>query len=127
MGCPVELTEAELQVICVVWSLGEVSARKVVETLVRECDYSASTAYTLVYRCIKKGALGRRDPGFVLTPLVEREEVQDYETRRLADRLFDGSVDELFAALVDRRKVSRKAVERMGALIDSYEGENATD
>ena len=115
----IELTETELQVMRVVWSLGEVSARKVVEALERECDYSASTTYTLVYRCIKKGALGRRDPGFVLTPLVGCEEVQDYETRRLADRLFDGSVDDLFAALVDRRKVSRKAVERMRNLIDA--------
>ena len=54
-------------------------------------------------------------------PLVSREEMQELETRRLADKLFDGSVDSLFAALIDRHEVSDGAVLRLRRLIDAYE------
>ena len=121
MGAKVELTEAEMQVMGVVWSGKDVVAKQVVDELGKVCGYSPSTAYTLIYRCIKKGAIERQDPGFILQPLVSREEMQDFETRRLADRLFGGSLDNLFAALIDRREISGEAVERLRGMIDDYE------
>ena len=119
-----ELTDPELRVMRVVWDAGEIEAKGVVAALQQECAYNASTTYTLVYRCIKKALLGRRDPGFVLYPLVSREEVQDSGAVQLADRLFEGSVDKLFAALVDHKMVSDDAIERMRAMIAAYESAN---
>ncbi len=104
-----------------VWNQGEVSAKDVIASLSQTSCYSSSTVYTLIYRCIKKGAIERKDPGFILMPLVSREEMQELETRRLADKLFDGSVDSLFAALIDRHEVSDGAVLRLRRLIDAYE------
>mgnify|MGYP004514303701 FL=1 len=124
MGAKVELTEAEMQVMGVVWAGEDVTAKQVVDGLGQACGYSSSTSYTLIYRCIKKGAITRQDPGFILKPLVSREEMQDFETRRLADRLFDGSLDNLFAALIDRREISGEAVERLRGMIDDYEKSN---
>ena len=124
MGAKVELTEAEMQVMGVVWAGEDVTAKQVVDGLGQTCGYSSSTSYTLIYRCIKKGAITRQDPGFILKPLVSREEMQDFETRRLADRLFDGSLDNLFAALIDRREISGEAVERLRGMIDDYEKSN---
>lgn len=115
------MTDPETCVMHAVWNAGEIDARSVVEMLEVQCGYSASTVYTLIYRCLKKGLLIRHDPGFVLTAAVSREEVQDIETDQLADKLFEGSVDSLFAALVDRRRVSPEAIERMRRLIDEYE------
>ncbi len=121
MGAKVELTEAETQVMDAVWAGEDVPAKQVVDALAQTCGYSSSTAYTLIYRCIKKGAIERQDPGFILKPLVSRAEMQDFETRRLADRLFDGSLDNLFAALVDRREISGETIERLRNMIDDYE------
>lgn len=116
-----ELTDPELRVMNAVWDAGEIDAKGVVADLLDAYGYSASTTYTLIYRCIKKGLLLRRDPGFMLSSLVSREEVQDRGAVQLADRFFEGSVDKLFAALVDRRLVTDDAIARMRAMIDDYE------
>ena len=121
MDGQVELTGPEMQGMKVVWEKEDVTAKQVTSELEQACGYSSSTSYTLIYRCIKKGAIARRDPGFILKPLVSREEMQDFETRRLADRLFDGSLDNLFAALIDRCEISGEAVERLRGMVDDYE------
>lgn len=121
MKSRMDLTEPELQVMQVVWHCDGVSAKDVIASLSETSCYSASTVYTLIYRCIKKGAIERRDPGFILVPLVSREEMQESETRKLADKLFDGSVDSLFTTLIDRHEISDETVRRLRNLIDAYE------
>ena len=121
MAVDKNLTDPELRVMNVVWDSGEIEAKGVVAALLHECTYNASTTYTLIYRCMKKGLLARRDPGFILWALISREDIQDSGAAQLADRLFDGSVDKLFAALVDHKMVSSAALERMRAMIQNYE------
>ena len=36
--------------------------------------------------------------------LIAKEQVQDLETDELIDKIYDGSVDKLFAALLGRKK-----------------------
>lgn len=115
------LSDSELKVMNVIWqSGGEVPARAVVDALSQSDGLSASAAYTLVYRCIKKGAVERVDPGFVCRSKVSRQEVQDEQTDSLVSRLFDGSVDKLFSALIDRRRVSAEEVARLRSSIENY-------
>ncbi len=115
------LTEPETQVMSVAWENGSVSAKEVIAKLQETCGYSSSTSYTLIYRCIKKGALKRSDPGFVLTPVVSRQDIQDEQTRQLVDRLFDGSIDNLFSALIDRKQITPETVHRMMGMLEEYE------
>ena len=117
----INLTEPELQVMQAVWAQEGIPAKDVTVALAQSCDYSPSTAYTLIYRCIKKGALSREDPGFLLNALVSREQAQRAETKKLVDRLYEGSIDNLFAALIDRWEVSPGLIERLRADIDDYE------
>lgn len=115
------LSDSELRVMSVIWRAGgQAEARTVIDALSREDGLSSSAAYTLIYRCIKKGAIERVDPGFVCRATISQQQMQDEQTNELANRLFDGSIDKLFATLVDRRRVSTDEVERLRATIDSY-------
>lgn len=117
----VELSDAELDVMGAVWDAGgEAAAIDVCKAFESKAGASRSATYTLIYRCIKKGALERVDPGFVCRAKVSRDQMQDEQTNRLADKLFEGSLDNLFAALVDRKKVSVRALERARAALDEY-------
>lgn len=53
--------------------------------------------------------------------LIPREEVQAAETDELIDRIYDGSVDKLFAALLGRKKLSSEQIERLKQLVDELE------
>lgn len=114
----VQLSDSELRVMTIVWREGGASARHIADVLAHEVGYSASATYTLISRCIKKGALRRRDPGYVCQALVSQEEVQNIQTDALVDRLFEGSADKLFSALVSRKRVSQKEIDRLRTMID---------
>ena len=101
-----KLFDSELKIMQVLWHEGDVPARYVAEVLNREVGWNVNTTYTLIKRCIKKGAVERSEPGFRCHALVRQEEVQHAETDELIDKIFDGSADKLFASLLSRNKIS---------------------
>lgn len=118
----VALASAELKVMDVVWQNGGTCpARLVVTTVAQLHGYSYSASYTLITRCIKKGALERVEPGYTCRALVSRQEIRDEETDGLIDRFFGGSSSQLLAALVDRGKISTDDIERLRALADGID------
>lgn len=116
------LSDSELRVMDVVWQQGgETTARHIGEELAERFGYSLSATYTLIGRCIKKGALQRIEPGYQCRALVTQETVQNEETDGLIDRLFGGSADRLFAALVSRKKVSHEEIDRLRQMADDLD------
>ena len=67
----------------VLWRDGDVPAKYIAKLLTEELGWNVNTTYTLIKRCIKKGAIERSDPGFMCHALVPKEEVQEAETNNL--------------------------------------------
>ena len=107
-----KLFDSELKVMQVLWHEGDVSARQIAEVLNKEVGWNINTTYTLIKRCIKKGAILRSEPGFLCHALVRQEEVQQAETDELIDKIFDGSADKLFASLLSWNKISEEQLKR---------------
>ena len=116
-----KLQDAELKVMNVIWREQPVKASEVVKILAGQTGWNMNTTYTLIKRCIAKGALERSEPGFVCRALVSKEDVQREETDRLIDRIFDGSADKLFAALLGRKRLSDEEIEKLRAIIGELE------
>lgn len=112
------MTEAEIRVMEVLWKGGELPAGQIARTLQAEVGWNRNTTYTLLGRCIDKEAVARRDPGFLCRALISRESVQKEEAEALAQRLFDGSQELLFASMLGGRKLTPEEAARLHALID---------
>lgn len=80
-----------------------------------------NTTYTLIKRCMKKGAIARSEPNFMCHALIPKEEVQEAETDELINKIYDGSVDKLFAALLGRKKLSEDQIEQLKAIVGELE------
>ena len=119
----VKLFDSELKVMDVLWREGEVPARAVVDELAQTMDYKSSTTYTLITRCIAKGAIERVEPGYRCRALIAQDDVQASETDEFIDRIFNGSVDKLFSSLIKRKKISAEEFARLSALIDEAEAQ----
>lgn len=50
-----------------------------------------------------------------------KEDVQETETNELINKIYDGSVDKLFAALLGRKKLSTEQIEKLKQIVDSLE------
>ncbi len=111
------LVDSELKVMDVLWKEGVSTAKHVSDVMTARYGWNINTTYTLLKRCIKKGAVERRDPNFVCIPRIRREVVQAQETDELLDKVFDGSVDLLVASLLDRRKLSQDQIARMRRML----------
>ena len=116
-----KLQDAELKVMHVIWREEPVKASRIVKILAGETGWNMNTTYTLIKRCIAKGAVERSEPGFVCRALVSKEDVQRAETDRLIDRIFDGSADKLFAALLGRKQLSDEEIQKLRAIIGELE------
>ena len=80
-----------------------------------------NTTYTLIKRCIKKGAIERSEPNFMCHALIPKEEVQEAETKELVDKIYDDSVDKLFAALLGRKKLSAEQIQKLKQIVEDLE------
>lgn len=90
----IKLCESELKVMELLWEEGELARVK----LFRFCQrvgWNRNTTYTIIKKCVEKGAIRRIEPKFVCQPLVTKEQTQVYEINALAERLFDGSLEKL--------------------------------
>lgn len=111
------LQDAELKVMNVIWREQPVRATRVVEVMKEQTGWNMNTTYTLIKRCIEKGAVERSEPGFVCHALIKKEDVQREETDRLIEKIFDGSADQLLAALVRRKNLTEEELERLRAIL----------
>lgn len=108
----------------VLWQKGELPAKKISQILNAEIGWNKNTTYTIIKRCIEKGAVQRADPGFICCPLINKEQVQEYETDSLINKMFGGSADLLFASLLGRKKLSGTEVEKLKNIINETGSES---
>ncbi|MDO4355495.1 MAG: BlaI/MecI/CopY family transcriptional regulator [Clostridia bacterium] len=116
-----KLVDSELKVMDVIWKEGDITAKRISDILKERVGWNMNTTYTLIKRCIAKGAIERREPNFVCHALIPKAQVQQQQTDELIDKVFDGSVDKLFASLLGRKSMSREQVERLKRLVDELE------
>ena len=117
-----KITEAELEVMEVLWAAGEpVTLGQIREAL---AERNGETVKTLLRRLCAKGAAAR-EKGRVgcYRPLVSREELGCYRTRKLIDKLYAGSARQMVAALVEHDQLSGEDIAQLRALLDGLDRE----
>ncbi|MGG3278480.1 BlaI/MecI/CopY family transcriptional regulator, partial [Paenibacillus macerans] len=55
----IKLFDSELKIMDVLWKNGDTTAKQIAETLKEQVGWNKTTTYTLIKRCIDKGAIER--------------------------------------------------------------------
>ena len=105
----------------VLWTQGDVTAKHISNVLKEEIGWNMNTTYTLIKRCIKKGAIERLEPNFICHALIPKEKVQLAQTNELLDKIFDGSIDKMFTALIGNKQLSEKQIKELKDLVKNLE------
>jgi len=117
----IKLFDSELKVMEILWREGDTTARRIAEILGKEINWSKTTTYTIIKRCLEKGAIERRDPNWICHPLVTIEEAREYETSELINKMYDGAADQLIASLLGSKILSKDEVERLKQVVREME------
>ena len=113
----IKLFDSELKVMDVLWREGDKTAKQISDILNAEIGWNMNTTYTVIKKCVAKGAIRRDEPNFLCHALIPKEAVQEAETDELIGKLFDGSVDKLFAALLGRKKLTAQQIAELKQIV----------
>ena len=113
-----KLFDSELKVMEVLWEQGPMSAKDIVEVLSERIGWNKNTTYTVIKKCLEKGALERSEPGFLCTPLVSKDEVAQSETEQLIDKMFGGSSELFFFFFLKNQGISETEALRLARMIE---------
>jgi predicted transcriptional regulator len=115
------LSDAQLEIMQVVWQGSEVTVTDVWSVLARRRPVARNTVLTLMDRLEKKGWLKRRAdaPTYRYSATVPRDATLGQVVRRLVNAAFGGSAEDLVLALLEGRGVSDDEARRIRELIDN--------
>ena len=112
-----KLFDSELKVMEVLWEQGILPARDIVDVLSTRIGWNKNTTYTVIKKCIEKGAIEREEPNFLCKPLISKEEVAQSETEQLIDKMFGGSSELFFSSFLKNQGISEQDAKRLAKMI----------
>ena len=120
------ISEAEFEVMKVVWRLAPVSTNEITNALTSTTAWSPKTIQTLIKRLVNKRALSYEKQGrmFVYTPLIEEKEYAGQQSRSFLKRFYDGDITAMLSAYVETAPLSEAQIDSLRSLLvkDSEKG-----
>jgi BlaI family transcriptional regulator, penicillinase repressor len=113
------ISEAESEVMQVIWKRGPSTTEDVVAALEHHGKWQEATVKTLLNRLLKKRALGAHKDGrrYVYSAALTREDWMSAESHGFLDRMFGGRVAPLVSYFSQQRKLGKKDIEDLKRLI----------
>ncbi len=121
---PPRPTDAELEILTALWSLGPATVREVYDVICRRRVAQYSTVLKFMQIMAEKG-LVRRDEterAHVYEAARPREWTQRQLAGDLMERAFSGSAKAMLMGALSARKASKKELAEMRKLLEEYRG-----
>jgi len=114
------ISEAEWEVMKVLWKTSPRTANEIVEELTGKTHWKRETIRTLINRLVQKKALGFEKKGrqYHYFPLVTRTECIREETKSFLRRFHGGSIEPMLAALVEEEQLSPEKIARLRQILN---------
>ena len=121
-----EISNAEFEVLDVLWDDLPATSNDVVVRLNDKKDWHEKTVKTLLGRLVKKGVLGfdKQQRQYLYYPLIAREDYTKKETTNFVSRLFKGKIAPMVAGFANQNSLSKQDVSELKALIKEWEQKN---
>ena len=118
-----DITDAELEIMQILWENKECSLNEIIEGLKQE-DKNKNTVKTLLRRLILKGSVKSKKTnlrGAVYVSKVSKDKFLQSQNENFVKKLYNGSTDKLLLNFVENKKVSKEELQK---LIDILESED---
>lgn len=116
-------TNAELEILTVLWSIGPATVREVYDAISRRRSAEYSTTLKFMQIMAEKGLLLRNESqrAHVYEPAKPREWTQRQLAGDLLDRAFSGSAKALLVGALSARKFTKGELKELRKFLDEYQ------
>lgn len=119
MGKQMQITDAEWELMKVLWAMPGSTASEVLDKVSR--DWHLKTVRTLLDRLQKKGAVSASaERPCRYFPLVTREECIEAASSSFLEKVFDGALTPLVAHFVKQSPISQKDKAELERILEKY-------
>ena len=124
-----QISEAEFEVMKIVWKYAPISTNEITEKLLRTTSWSPKTIQTLIKRLVNKGALTyeKQSRVFVYTPLVKEKEYINQESSSFLKRFYDGDITAMLSAYIENGRLSEVEIDNLRSLLSRRAEKGETD
>lgn len=114
-----KISEAEYEVMKVIWNYAPINTNEITERLTRTTDWSPKTIQTLIKRLVNKGVLTyeKQSRVFVYTPLVDETEYIGQESNTFLNRFYNGNITAMLSAYIDNDRLSEAEIDELRSLL----------
>jgi BlaI family transcriptional regulator, penicillinase repressor len=118
-------TDAELEILTVLWSIGPATVRQVYDVIIRRRSAQYSTILKFMQIMAGKGLVRRNEEqrAHVYAPSKSREWTQRQLAGDLLERAFSGSAKALLVGALSAREATKEELEEMRKLLNDYRKE----
>jgi BlaI family penicillinase repressor len=113
------LSEAEWEIMKIVWKRKSCPAQEVIEDLAGVMPWTATTIKTLLNRLLGKGALRftKQGKSYLYSAAWTEEQCRSREAASFLDRVFDGALSPMLAHFVRSGRLSRKELRELERIL----------
>ena len=117
-----QISEAEFEVMKIVWKHAPISTNEVTERLTKTTDWSPKTIQTLLKRLVTKKVLTyeKQSRVFVYTPLVQESEYIHQESNSFLKRFYNGNLTQMLAAYVESDELSEDDISELRQILSKH-------
>ncbi|MDD2980860.1 MAG: BlaI/MecI/CopY family transcriptional regulator [Hespellia sp.] len=114
-----QISEAEFEVMKIVWKYAPISTNDITARLTKTTTWNPKTIQTLIKRLVTKKALTyeKQSRVFVYTPLVAENEYISQESSTFLKRFYDGNITSMLSAYIENDKLSKKEIDTLRSLL----------
>jgi predicted transcriptional regulator len=114
------LTEVELEMMNLVWSLGECTVKDVQTSLPKVRDLAYTSVATIMKILEQKGFLKSRanEKAHSYRPVISKSDYESVSLKHLAKSLFHGDPSSMVMRLLDDAKLSTEELRQIKKLLD---------
>ena len=117
------ISEAEWEVMKVLWKTSPRTANEIVEELTGKTHWKRETIRTLINRLVGKKVLDfeKKSRQYHYFPLVTEAQCISAETESFVRRFGGGSIEPMLAAFVEEKQLSAQKIERLKRILSQVE------
>lgn len=119
-----QISEAEFEVMKVIWKYAPISTNEVTEKLTQTTDWSPKTIQTMLKRLVTKKALTyeKQSRVFVYTPLVPETEYIRQESNSFLNKYYNRNIVSMLTSYLEDDKLSKTELDTLRHLLsDTHE------
>lgn len=122
-----QISDAEWEVMNVLWESSPRAATEVADELCGRMKWHPKTVKTLLGRLVKKGALRYREEGnrYLYTPAFPRDRFVAVESRSFIERVFGGKATPALVHMVETMDLTEEDLRELRAILDRRQKEES--